>query len=128
MEPGGCLWSNAFGRLATLATAVVVGSSIFYSAAYLHSPPMQGETSVREQSIVEAAYKAYLRAWTDKDYSALDRLLSADYKAVNFRGIVSRSANEIATAKEERDYAEMKGDVMSVTLFGDSEVASGLMT
>jgi hypothetical protein len=90
---------NAFGRLATLATAVVVGSSIFYSAAYLHSPPMQGETSVREQSLVESAYKAYLRAWKDKDYSALDRLLSDDYKAVNFRGVVSTKANEIATAK-----------------------------
>ena len=52
---------NAFGRLATLATAVVVGSSILYSAAYLHSPPMQGEMSVREQNPVESAYKAYLR-------------------------------------------------------------------
>jgi ketosteroid isomerase-like protein len=118
---------NAFGRLATLATAVVVGSSIFYSAAYLHSPPMQGEMSVREQNLVESAYKAYLRAWKDKDYAALDRLLSDDYKAVNFRGVVSTKANEIATAKEDRDYAEMKGDVMSVTLFGDCAVASGLI-
>jgi len=118
---------NAFIRLATLATAVVVGTSIFYPAAYLHSPPMQTETSVREQSVVEAAYKAYLRAWKDKDYAALDRLLSDDYKAVNFRGVVSTKVNEIATAKEDRDYAEMKGDVMSVTLFGDSAVASGLI-
>ena len=118
---------NAFGRSATFAIAVVVGSGVFYSPAYMHSPPMQTETSVREQSVVEAAYKAYLRAWKDKDYAALDRLLSDDYKAVNFRGVVSTKANEIATAKEDRDYAEMEGDVMSVTLFGDSAVASGLI-
>ena len=52
---------------------------------------------------MEAAYKAYLRAWKDKGYAALDRLLSDDYKAVNFRGIVSTKANQIATAKEDHD-------------------------
>ena len=118
--------SNAFGRLATWAT-VVLGSGIVSSAAYLYSPPMHSETPVKEQSVVEAAYKAYLRAWKDKDYATLDRLLSDDYKAVNFRGIVSTKANEIATAKEDRDYADMKGNVMSVTVFGDSAVASGLI-
>ena len=61
------------------------------------------EVSVRERSVVEAAYKAHLRAWKDKDYAALDRLLSDDYKAVNFRGIVSTKANQIATAKEDHD-------------------------
>lgn len=35
---------NVFGRLATLTTAVVVGSSIFYSAAYIDSSPKQSET------------------------------------------------------------------------------------
>jgi uncharacterized protein (TIGR02246 family) len=118
---------NAVGRLATLATALVVGSCVFYPPACIHSPAMQSQTSVREQGVVEAAYKAYLRAWKDKDYTALDRLLSDDYKAVNFRGIVSTKANEIATAKEDHDYTDMKGDVISVTLFGDSAVASGLI-
>jgi hypothetical protein len=46
-----------------------------------------------------------------------------DYKAVNFRGIVSTKANEIATAKEDRDYADMEGDVTSVTMFANSAVA-----
>jgi len=113
---------NAVGRLATLATALAVGSCVFYPPACIHSPAMQSQTSVREQGVVEAAYKAYLRAWKDKDYAALDRLLSDDYKAVNFRGIVSTKANEIATAKEDHDYTDMKGDVISVTLFGDSAV------
>jgi ketosteroid isomerase-like protein len=118
---------NAIGRLTTLATAFAVGSSIFCSAAYLDTSPMQSEASVREQRSVEAAYKAYLQAWKDKDYAALDRLLSDDYKAVNFRGIVSTKANEIATAREDREYAEMKGDVVAVTVFVDSAVASGLI-
>jgi uncharacterized protein (TIGR02246 family) len=118
---------NAFGTLATLATAIVIGGSMFYQPAYIHSTAIQSQTSIREQSVVEAAYKAYLRAWKDKDYAALDRLLSDDYSAVNFRGVVSMKANEIATAKEDRDYVEMKGDVMLVTLFGDSAVASGLI-
>jgi uncharacterized protein (TIGR02246 family) len=118
---------RALGRLATLTTAALVGSSIFCSAAYVDSPPIQSKASVREQSAVEAAYKAYLRAWQAKDYAALDRLLSDDYKAVNFRGIVSTKANEIATAKEDRDYTDMKGDVMSVTVFGRCAIASGLI-
>jgi uncharacterized protein (TIGR02246 family) len=119
---------NGFARLATFATAVVVGSGILYSAGYLNSLPTQSEMSSREQSAVEAAYKAYLRAWKDKDYAALDRLLSDDYKAVNFRGIVSTKANEIATAKEDRNYADMSGDVMSVSVFADSAVVSGLIS
>jgi hypothetical protein len=35
---------NAFGRLPTLATAVVSWKQIFSSAAYLHSPPIQSES------------------------------------------------------------------------------------
>jgi len=88
---------------------------------------VRSEASGTEQIAVEAAYKAYLRAWKDKDYAALDRLLSDDYKAVNFRGIVSTKANEIATAKEDHEYADMKGEVMSVSVFGDSALASGLI-
>jgi ketosteroid isomerase-like protein len=38
---------------------------------------------------------------------------------------VSTKANEVATAKEDRDYADMKDDVMSVTMFGSSAVSSG---
>ena len=53
---------------------------------------LRSDRSAAEESAVEAAYKAYLRAWKDKNYVALDRLLSDDYKAVNFRGLVSTKA------------------------------------
>jgi predicted lipid-binding transport protein (Tim44 family) len=116
-----------FGRLATLVMAVVLASAVFSSTAQQASSTQPGEASAVEQTAVETAYKAYLQAWKDKDYAALNRLLSDDYKTVNFRGIVSTKANEIATAKEDRDYAAMDGDVMSVSVFGNSAVASGLI-
>jgi ketosteroid isomerase-like protein len=115
----------AFRRLATLLTAVVLAGTFLDSAALTAAIPPQAE--VPANAAVETAYKAYLRAWKDKDYAALDRLLSDDYKAVNFRGIVSTKANEIATAKEDRDYADMSGNVMSVSVFADSAVVSGLI-
>lgn len=108
-------------------TVVALASSVFGATAQRASSLPQMDTSATEQIAVEIAYKAYLRAWKDKDYAALDRLLSDDYRAVNFRGIVSTKANEIATAREDSDYADMKGNVMSVTLFGNSAVASGLI-
>lgn len=86
--------------------------------------------SLREQSAhaaVAAVYKAYLRAWKEKDYAALNQLLSDDYQAINFRGIISGKANEIAAAKEDRDYDTLIGDVMSVIVFADSATASGLI-
>jgi ketosteroid isomerase-like protein len=77
--------------------------------------------------VVESAYKAYLRAWKEKDHASLSRLLSDNYAAVNFKGIVSTKANEIATAKEDREYETLTGDVMSVEVFSDSALASGLI-
>ena len=115
----------AFGRLPTLLLAIVLASSFFRSAVQIPSSRGQSEVSVR--AAVEAGYKTYLRAWKDKDYPALNRLLSDDYQAVNFQGIVSTKANEIATAKEDRNYDAMTGDVISVTVFGDCAIASGLI-
>jgi ketosteroid isomerase-like protein len=83
-------------------------------------------TGQSPDTAVKAAYLAYLRAWKDKDYTALNQLLSDDYQAVNFQGIVSTKANELATAKEDRTYT-LKGDVMSVVVFGDTAVSSGLI-
>lgn len=116
----------ALGRLPTLLM-LLIASTISSPILKLLSSPAQVDVSATERVAVESAYKAYLRAWKDRDYAALDVLISDDYKAVNFRGIVSGKANEIATAKEDHDYADMKGDVMSVSVFGDSAVASGLI-
>lgn len=75
---------------------------------------------------MKATYEAYLRAWKSKDYTALNNLLSDGYQAVNFQGIVSTKANEIVTAKEDRMYDTLSGDVMLVVLSGDCAIASGL--
>lgn len=113
------------GCVATLITAVVLVSSAFCPGAQDASSGARRENTVN--SAVEAAYKAYLRAWKEKDYTSLDQLLSDDYQAVNFQGIVSTKANEIATAKEDRNYDILTGDVMSVVVFSDSAIASGLI-
>jgi ketosteroid isomerase-like protein len=76
---------------------------------------------------VKTAYEAYLRAWKDKDYDALNELLSDDYQAVNFQGVISTKANEIATAKNDRTYDIMTGNVISVAVFGETAVVSGLI-
>jgi hypothetical protein len=54
-------------------------------------------------------------------------MLSDDYRAVNYKGIVSTKENEIATAREDRTYEALTGDVMSVSVFGESANASGLI-
>ena len=94
-------------------------------AAQVHSDEYHNGRSAKEA--VTAEYEAYLRAWRDKDYSALSNLLSDDYQAINFQGVVSTKANEIATAKEDRTYETMTGNLMSVAVFGDCAVASGLI-
>jgi ketosteroid isomerase-like protein len=111
--------------VATFVTAVVLGSSAFRSVAQdALSRPGHQEPA---QAAVESAYKGYLRAWKEKDYVSLNRLLSDEYRAVNFKGIVSTKADEIATAKEDRDYETLIGDIMSVNVFADSAIASGLI-
>jgi hypothetical protein len=90
------------------------------------SPITAAAMTKRPRPMAEALVGARLNSMRAIS-ETLDRLLSDDYKAVNFRGIVSRKANEIATAKEDHDYADMKGEVMSVSVFGDSALASGLI-
>jgi uncharacterized protein (TIGR02246 family) len=117
-------------RLANLAllfllTAPFPARRAFSFASETGSP--QPRTQGPAKVAVKAAYEAYLRAWKDKDYDALKELLSDDYQAVDFQGAVSTKANEIATAKNDRTYDTMIGDVMSVAVFGESAAASGLI-
>jgi hypothetical protein len=93
-----CLRARPVTR-ALLALLFVAGSS-FCVVAQIGFSQSRSEQSAKEA--VKAAYEAYLRAWQDKDLNALSHLLSDDYQAVNFQGIVSVKANEIATAKEDR--------------------------
>ena len=116
---------SKLGAVATFVTAVVLGSCACRSVAQDASSRPGRQEPV--QAAVESAYKAYLRAWKEKDCASLHRLLSDDYQAVNFKGIVSTKANEIATAKDDRDYDTLTGDIKSVNVFTDSAIASGLI-
>jgi hypothetical protein len=77
----------------TLVSAVVLASATFSSTAQQASSSHSGKEPFTEQTAVETAYKAYLRAWKDKDYAALNRLLRDDCKAANFRGVVSTKSS-----------------------------------
>jgi ketosteroid isomerase-like protein len=116
---------SKLGSVSAFVTAVVLGSGASWSVAQDASSRSGRQEPI--QAAVESAYKSYLRAWKEKDYASLNRLLSDDYRAVNFKGIVSAKANEIATAKEDRDYETLNGDVMSVNLLADCAIASGLI-
>ncbi len=118
-----CLRARPVSR-ALLALLFVAGSS-FCVVAQIGLSQSRGEQSAKEA--VKAAYEAYLRAWQDKDLNALSHLLSDDYQAVNFQGIISAKANELATAEEDRIYTTLSGDVLSVALVGDCAIASGLV-
>jgi uncharacterized protein (TIGR02246 family) len=99
--------------------------SAFCVAAQIGSSHAQSEQLAK--AAVKATYEAYPRAWKDKDLNALDHILSDDYQAVNFQGIVSTKANEITTAKEDRTYNSLTADVISVALLVDCAIASGLI-
>lgn len=102
----------------------VAGSSLSVLAQIGSS---QSQAEQTPPGAVRATYEAYLRVWKDKDLNALDHILSDDYQAVNFQGVVSTKANEIATAKEDRTYNSLTADVISVALLGDCAIASGLI-
>ena len=116
-------WPRAFPAIEALLALLFAAGSPFSVAARTGSPLSPHEQSAK--GVVKATYEAYLRAWKNKDYTALNNLLSDGYQAVNFQGIVSTKANEIAT--EDRLYETLSGDVMSVVLFGDCAIASWLI-
>ena len=108
-----------------LLTFLFLAGCSFSVAAQIGSSRSESEQS--PQGAVRATYEAYLRAWKDKDLNALDHILSDDYQAAKFQGIVSTKANEIATAKEDHTYNSLTADLISVALFGDYEIASALV-
>ena len=86
---------------AWLVMLFFAGSSVCVAAQIGSS---QSQTEQSAEAAVKSAYKAYLRALKDSDYTALNNFLSDGYQAVNFQGIVSTKVNEIATAKQDRTY------------------------
>jgi ketosteroid isomerase-like protein len=77
---------------------------------------------------VEQAYKAYVRAWRVKDIATLQRLISEDYMAVNFENKLSDKHNEIETAKTDADWISMEVDEIHSRRFGNSAIASGVIS
>lgn len=119
---------NRFQRFAArIKSLTLLGALLLGVSAFRYSQVGSSQEKEPAKAAVTAAYKAYLRAWKDKDCESLNRLISDNYQAVDFRGIVSTKANEIKTAREDQKYDTMTGDVRSVILFDKSAVVSGLI-
>ena len=69
-----------------------------------------------------------MKAWKLKDIPALEETISDDYRAVNFPGKVSDKKNEIATAKENAEWASMTVDEIHTRIFGNTAIASGFIS
>ena len=78
-----------------------------------------------DESAVQDAYRAYVQAWKTKDLTALEKLISPDYMAVNFEGKLSTRENELATAKSDNEWEAMAVDEIHARIWGDTAVASG---
>ena len=63
-----------------------------------------------------------------KDLAALRNLISDDYMAVNFEGKVSAKENEISTAKADPEWLAMTVDEIHTRIFGNTAIASGLIS
>jgi ketosteroid isomerase-like protein len=83
-----------------------------------------------EKDNVEAqqAYRDYVEAWKLKDIAALEKAISGDYMAVDFRGKVSDKENEIATAKTDAEWTSMTVEEIHTRIFGKTAIASGFIS
>jgi len=77
---------------------------------------------------VKQAYEAYVQAWKLKDVAALQKLISDEYMAVNFESKLSDKETEIATAKTDAEWISMSVDEIHTRVFGNTAIASGLLS
>src|SRR6516165_10195370 len=91
--------------------------------AFACSLGTQAQSAKSEES-VERAYRAYVLAWKTKDLTALNKVISPDYMAVNFEGKLSSKENELATAKHDNDWAVMTVDEIHTRVCKHGSVAS----
>jgi ketosteroid isomerase-like protein len=81
-----------------------------------------------EESAVQDAYKAYIRAWKTRDVAALQKIIADDYMAVNFENKVSSKEIEISTAESDPLWNQMTVDEIHTHIVGTTAVASGFIS
>ena len=63
-----------------------------------------------------------------KDVTALEKIISDDYMAVNFQGKVSDKKNEIATAEADAEWISMRVDEIHSHIFENTATVSGFIS
>jgi len=77
---------------------------------------------------VEIAFRNYVAAWKAKDVAALQKLIADDYMVMSPSGEVSTKEKELASVQSDPPYDEMKVEEIHTRLFGDTAMATGLIT
>jgi ketosteroid isomerase-like protein len=92
------------------------------------SVPRRAFSQTGNDQAVKQAYDAYVQAWKTKDITALQKLISDEYMAMNFESKLSDKENEITTAKGDAEWISMSVDEIHTRVFGDTAIASGLLS
>jgi ketosteroid isomerase-like protein len=90
--------------------------------------PQRAVSQTDNGEAVRRAYEAYVHAWKTKDIGALQRLISNEYMAMNFESKLSDKENEIVTANTDAEWILMNIDEIHTRVFGDTAIASGLLS
>jgi ketosteroid isomerase-like protein len=107
---------------------VVFIASAGVIALVCSSVPRRAFSQTDNDQPVKQAYEAYVQAWKIKNITALQKLISDEYMAVNFESKLSDKESEIATAKADAEWIAMSVDEIHTQVFGDAAIASGLLS
>jgi len=111
-----------------MKTRVIRLAGLLMIVVLTHALAASAQSRNTEESAVQDAYRAYVQAWKTKDLTALEKLISQDYMAVNFEGKLSTRENELATAKSDNEWEAMAVDEIHARIWGDTAVASGFIS
>ena len=90
--------------------------------------PRRAFSPTDNDQAVKQAYEAYVQAWKTKDITALQKLISDEYMAMNFESKLSDKDNEITTAKGDAEWISMSVDEIHTRTFGGTAIATGLLS
>lgn len=77
---------------------------------------------------VETAFKNYVAAWKGKDVAALRKLIADDYMVMTPSAELSTKDKELASVQSDPPYDEMSVEEIHTRRFGNSAIATGLIS
>jgi ketosteroid isomerase-like protein len=111
------------GTLLTVSASFAMIGALLWSA-----PQLSSSDRDKDDNEVSRSYQAYVQAWKSKDIAALEKLISNDYMAMNYENRLSTKELELATAKDDLTWNSMTVDEIHTRVFGNTAIASGLLS